>query len=94
LPFVFGFYPATGNLGGTYGPLDNDVTALIETYWTNFAKKGNPNGFGVPSWPEFDDTQAYIEITQAGKVVQKTELRKKQCELFRDVLKQRQTVPH
>ncbi len=94
LPFVFGFYPATGNLGGTYGPLDNDITALIETYWTNFAKKGNPNGFGVPSWPEFGDTQAYIEITQAGKVVQKTELRKKQCELFRDVLKQRQTVAH
>jgi para-nitrobenzyl esterase len=83
-----------GAIHSTDWPLDNDITALIETYWTNFAKKGNPNGFGVPSWPEFGDTQAYIEITQAGKVVQKTELRKKQCDLFRDVLKQRQTVAH
>jgi para-nitrobenzyl esterase len=94
LPYVFGFYPGTGNLAGSYGPLDNDITSLIETYWTNFAKKGNPNGFGIPSWPEFGETQAYIEITQAGKVVQKTALRQKQCELFRDVLKQRSTVPH
>jgi para-nitrobenzyl esterase len=94
LPYVFGYYPKIGNLAGDYGPLDNDVTSLIETYWTNFAKKGNPNGFGAPSWPEFGDTQAYIEITQAGKVVQKTALRKKQCDFYREVLKQRMTLTH
>ena len=25
------------------------------TYWTNFAKYGDPNGKGVPSWPAFSD---------------------------------------
>ena len=25
------------------------------TYWTNFAKYGNPNGEGVPEWPVFSD---------------------------------------
>jgi para-nitrobenzyl esterase len=25
----------------------------MSTYWTNFAKRGNPNGPGVPTWPEF-----------------------------------------
>lgn len=94
LPYVFGFYPGTGNLAGSYGPVDNDVTSLIETYWTNFAKKGNPNGFGIPSWPEFGETEAYIEITQAGKVVQKAGLRKKQCDLYRAVLQERSTVTH
>ncbi len=25
------------------------------TYWTNFAKYGDPNGKGEPSWPAFSD---------------------------------------
>jgi para-nitrobenzyl esterase len=25
----------------------------MATYWTNFAKNGNPNGDGVPAWPDF-----------------------------------------
>ena len=27
----------------------------MATYWTNFAKYGNPNGKGVPKWPAFSD---------------------------------------
>ena len=34
-------------------PGDWTVSDLVSTYWTNFAKHGNPNGPGVPSWPEF-----------------------------------------
>jgi para-nitrobenzyl esterase len=25
----------------------------MATYWTNFAKSGEPNGDGVPVWPNF-----------------------------------------
>jgi para-nitrobenzyl esterase len=94
LAFVFGYYPSTGNLAGPYTNLDNDIASTIETYWTNFAKKGNPNSFGVPEWPEYSDGEGYIEITQTGRVVQKTQLRKKQCELYRQIVKEHATTAH
>ena len=34
-------------------PADWVVSDMMSTYWTNFAKLGNPNGPGVPEWPEF-----------------------------------------
>jgi para-nitrobenzyl esterase len=29
------------------------ISETVATYWANFAKRGNPNGSGVPAWPEF-----------------------------------------
>ena len=32
----------------------------MATYWTNFAKHGDPNGKGVPNWPAFSDANASV----------------------------------
>lgn len=32
-------------------PADRQVADLMVAYWTNFAKRGNPNGTGLPTWP-------------------------------------------
>ncbi|MBN1781656.1 carboxylesterase family protein [bacterium] len=34
---------------------DLKISESMATYWTNFAKTGNPNGEGVPEWPNFSD---------------------------------------
>lgn len=34
---------------------DLEISELMGTYWTNFAKYGDPNGDGVPKWPAFSD---------------------------------------
>jgi para-nitrobenzyl esterase len=31
------------------------ISDAMSTYWVNFAKRGDPNGEGVPAWPAFSD---------------------------------------
>jgi para-nitrobenzyl esterase len=35
---------------------DRRISAAMATYWTNFAKRGDPNGAGLPAWPAFSDS--------------------------------------
>ena len=88
LPYVFGFFPRTGNISGAFNETDFKLAELMETYWTNFAKSGNPNAAGLPTWPEFGTSQSYIKFTQEGKVINNAHgLRQVQCDTFRAILK-------
>ncbi len=44
------------NQPGKY-PAESALAEIIQQYWVNFAKTGNPNGKGLPYWPAFDATK-------------------------------------
>ncbi len=33
---------------------DRELSAIMSSYWVNFAAKGDPNGSGLPVWPPFE----------------------------------------
>ena len=75
--YVFGKVDGAG-----YEAVDRALSDVMQKYWTNFAKTGNPNGPGVPPWPSFDPTsRAYVAFTAEGAVA-KNGLRRPFCDLF------------
>ena len=83
LPYVFGYYPKGGNIAGKFTDGDIQLSDLMESYWTNFAKTGNPNSAGLPDWPQFGVERKFIRFAQDGKVVPMASLRDGPCGVYR-----------
>ena len=46
-------------------PLDFRLSETMGTYWTNFAKYGDPNGERVPEWPKFSESNPEVMYLDA-----------------------------
>lgn len=87
LPYVFGYFPKAGNIGGTFNGIDLKLADLIQSYWTNFARGGDPNGGGLPQWPRLDAARLYLDFGVDGRAAASAQpLRAAQCGLYREGL--------
>ena len=81
IPFIFGTLPVWQRMRN-YNDSDQQYAQIMQEYWTNFAKKGDPNGGSLVKWPKFDArARAYMDFTDAGPVV-KEGLRRQVCDVF------------
>ena len=62
--FVFG---SLGVRGPTPTIEDLEVADILQLYWTNFAKTGDPNGLKLSAWPKDADNQDEVLLIETGK---------------------------
>lgn len=66
---AYAFDRLDGVLDGI-APLDQEVATRLADYWANFARAGDPNGQGAPSWPRYEaETDRLMIVTEAGDFV-------------------------
>jgi para-nitrobenzyl esterase len=60
VPYVF---QTISVLHRAWQPEDFKISGEMASYWTNFAKRGDPNGPDLPHWPEFTaDSKTTMEL--------------------------------
>jgi para-nitrobenzyl esterase len=90
LPYVFDAFRLPMWSWLPFEAVDYALGEKVRSYWTNFAKSGNPNGAGLPNWPRFDGaSQTSMEFTQQGAAQARPRSRPAFCDLDVSALRSR-----
>ncbi len=87
MPYVFGNLHATGSQGGEFQDADRKLSAVMQAYWTNFARTGDPNSAGLREWVGYKvPARNYLNFTTDADVVLRENERGPFRELFFELL--------
>jgi para-nitrobenzyl esterase len=88
LPYVFNAMHDRDWRWLPFTAADDRLASLIETYWTNFAKTGDPNSPGAPAWPAWENGGSnYLEIAPNGAPVSQQHFAPPFCDVSVDWLR-------
>jgi len=89
IPYVFGTFNDRMLNWLPFTATDRTLGDTIQTYWTNFAKSGNPNSAGLPQWQPWNTShEPYMTFTREGTAVPETSFAPIFCHLSPDRLKE------
>ena len=60
IEYVFGALDSRP--GAVWRDADRRLSRQMGLYWTNFAKTGDPNGKGLPAWPQYGDGASVLHL--------------------------------
>lgn len=55
-------YKNTNGMGMRGSVASQELALAMRRYWTNFARNGNPNGAGLPSWPAYTVVNRQVQM--------------------------------
>lgn len=86
IPYVFDNLRSPN--GATVAPSDQEVARMMNTYWANFAKAGDPNGRGLPKWPVYNPQKnELLEFQPDGTPVGKPDPKKARLDVIEQAVK-------
>lgn len=92
IPFVFDAFQDPLWQWLPFTATDHNLSQVMQSYWTNFAKTGNPNGPGLPNWPAWTNAgEPYLEFDRSGQAVPQHDFSPPFCHLAPERIKRQLT---